>query len=296
MAYADGMKIVGIIVGGLIALFALPLIGIGVAIVGWVGDGDGLNIPIRGLDAPPKVIAIVSPTFSATTSDLPSQIRDSSVTFHVTPQAGSAPIFIGLAAAANVDRYLKGATTAQLENTGTPADTTAQTPAPQDVISGDGTQVQLHVTPGPRTHVPPPATRRFWIRQADSATGDITLKVADLDGKDLRVVVMRTDGRPGMAVDASMKFHVPFLPTVGWWMLGIGLAIAAVGVGLMIWMIILLGRPRRRPLEPAATAPAAPAPTAPTTPSQAAPAADTTARPAVDTTPAPPPTDDAPAD
>ena len=276
------MKIVGIIIGGLITLFALPILAIGIGIVGWIGDGSGLAIPLNGLDAPKKVVAIVSPEFSVKAQDIPSQVGDASVTFRVSPQAGSAPIFIGLAAAKDVNRYLRNVTIAHVEATDSTAGGSAQAPNPTDIASGDGTDVQLVVEPGKRTRVAAPATKDFWIRQADSATGDITLTLADLEGKDVRVVVMRTDGKPGMAVDASMTFRAPILKTVGWWVLGIGIVLGLIGVGLLLWMIVLLARPKQVPSAATSTDSAPPAPVT----------ADDD-RPAVDTAPVPP---DAPAD
>ena len=284
------MKIVGIIIGGLITLFALPFLAVGIGIVGWIGDGSGLNIPLNGMDAPPKVVAIVSPEFSVKASDIPSQVRDASVTFHVTPKAGGAPIFVGVAPTKDIDRYLRNVTIAHVSTLDQGASGTAQAPSATDVASGDGTEVKLVVEPGKRTRVAPPTAKQFWVRQADSATGDITLTLADLEGKDVRVVVMRTDGKPGLAVNASMRFHAPILKTIGWWVLGIGIVIGLVGIGLIIWMIVLLGRPKKlSPTTPAATpvamdaaAPAA----APTTPAADAPAVDTTP-------PPPPPGDDA---
>jgi hypothetical protein len=287
------MKIVGIIIGGLIALFALPFLATGIGIVGWIGDGSGLNIPLNGLNAPKKVVAIVSPEFSVKASDIPSQVSDASVTFHVTPKAGGAPIFIGLAPAKDINRYLRNVTIAHVATLEQGASGTAQAPSATDVASGDGTDVQLVVEPGKRTRVAPPAAKQFWVRQADSATGDITVTLADLEGNDVRVVVMRNDGKPGLAVNASMSFHAPILKTVGWWVLGIGIALGLIGVGLIIWMIVLLGRPKKLPpTTPAATpmtteASAATPAAAPTTPAADAPAVDTTP-------PPPPPGDDAP--
>jgi hypothetical protein len=275
------MKIVGIIIGGLIALFALPFLAVGIGIVGWIGDGSGFNIPLNGLNAPKKVVAIVSPEFSVKASDIPSQVRDASVTFHVTPKAGGAPIFVGVAPAKDLNRYLRNVTIAHVSTLDQGASGTAQAPSATDVASGDGTEVQLVVEPGKRTRVAPPTAKQFWVRQADSATGDITVTLADLEGKDVRVVVMRNDGKPGLAVDASMSFQAPILKTIGWWILGIGLVIGLVGIGLIIWMIVLLGRPKR--VAPAAA------------PTDSTPTAFVTAdddRPAVDTAPAPP---DAPA-
>ncbi len=284
------MKIVGIVFGGLLTLIALPFLAIGIGIVGWLGDGSGLEIPLNGLNAPKKVVAIVSPEFSIKANDIPSQVADATVTFRVTPKPGGAPVFVGLAAAKDVDRYLRNVTIAHLEPAGTSADGSPQAPDPQGIAAGDGTEVRLVVEPGRRKRVAAPATKDFWVRQADSTTGDITLSVADLEGKDVRVVVMRTDGRPGMAVDASLKFRAPILKTIGWWTLGIGLVIGLLGVGLIIWMIVLLGRPKKLPVAPAATG----APTAADTAS-APPAAPATPPAAVDTAPdVPPPGDDAP--
>ena len=72
--------------------------------------------------------------------------------------------------------------------------------------------------------------------------------------RDVRVVVLRDDGRPGLAVDASMRFSVPFLSTVGWWALGIGSALGLLGLGLIIWMIVLLSRSKRPPAATSTTA------------------------------------------
>ena len=250
------MKIVGIIIGGLITLFALPFLAVGIGIVGWIGDGSGLNIPLNGMDAPPKVVAIVSPEFSVKASDIPSQVRDASVTFHVTPKAGGAPIFVGVAPAKDINRYLRNVTIAHVSTLDQGASGTAQAPSATDVASGDGTEVKLVVEPGKRARVAPPAAKQFWVRQADSATGDITLTLADLEGKDVRVVVMRNDGKPGLAVNASMRFHAPILKTIGWWVLGIGIVIGLGGIGLIIWLIVLLGRPKTlSPTTPAATRP-----------------------------------------
>lgn len=291
------MKVVGIIIGGLIALVALPFLAIGIGIVGWIGDGSGLDIPLNGMDAPKRVVAIVSPEFSVKAEDIPSQVRDASVTFHVTPKPGGAPIFIGLAPAKDVKRYLRNVTIAHLETADSGSGGSPQPPDPQAIAAGDGTQVRLVEEPGKRTHVAPPARKTFWIRQADSATGDITLTLADLEGKDVRVVVMRTDGRPGMAVNASLKLHAPILKRVGWWALGIGLIIGLLGVGLIIWMIVLMGRPKKLPVAPAATAPPTSADpvSAPPAEASAPPASPATPPPAVDTAPdVPPPGDDAP--
>lgn len=251
------MKILGIVIGGLIMLVALPFLVVGIVLVGYVGDGSGIDIPLNGLRVPPKVIAVISPEFSIAAKDVPSQVSDASVTFHITPQPGSAPLFVGLGPSRDVKRYLRGATTAHLElsDTGSGQGGGGQTPDPQAVAAGDGIDMKLQVDPGRRKHVAPPATRKFWIRQADSASGDITVGLRDITGRNLRVVVLRTDGKPGIAVDASVRVRIPLLGTVGWYVLGIGLVGSAIGFCLVIWMIVLMGRPKKLPLAAGSTPP-----------------------------------------
>ncbi|MGI9116893.1 MAG: hypothetical protein ACR2JV_04570 [Gaiellales bacterium] len=268
------MRIVGIIIGALIVLVSLPFVFMGIGMVAWLGDGSGLDIPLKGLNAPPKVVAIVSPEFSVKAQDIPSQLRDASATLHVTPQAGTAPLFIGLAPSQDVKRYLKGATIAhpevkQTSGTGSASGSSdgGGAPDPQAIAMGDGAELQLTVDPGRRRKVAPPKTRAFWIRTADSASGDITVSLADLEGRNVRVVVMRADGKPGIAVDATLHFHAPILRTAGFIVLLIGLVILAIGAGLIV---LLARRGRRTPAAAAAPPDAGDAPAVDTAP----PAAD----------------------
>ena len=85
-----------------VILIALPPVLIG---IGAIAVGSGFDVPLEGMTAPPKAVAIVSPEFTLKSADLPSQVRDASVTLRVTPTDGSAPLFIGLAASEDVKRY-----------------------------------------------------------------------------------------------------------------------------------------------------------------------------------------------
>mgnify|MGYP006278758537 CR=1 FL=1 len=246
------MRIVGYIVGAFLVVIALPfvLIGIGAIIV-----GGGFDVPLKGMTAPPKVVAVVSPEFSVKSADLPSQVRDASVTLKVTPTTGGAPLFVGLAKSADVKRYLRNTTIAHPDlpkdanGNGTPPD-------PQTVIAGDGISMNLTIEPGKRKRVAPPETKAFWIRQADTASGAIPLSIADLDGKDVRVVVMRADGKPGMAFDATATIHVPVVRPIGFAVLAGGIIVIVLGAGLIV---LLATRKRKAPPAVPPAAPDAPA-------------------------------------
>ena len=246
------MRIVGYIFGAFLVVIALPflIIGIGAVIV-----GGGFDVPLKGMTAPPKVVAVVSPEFTLKAADLPSQVRDASVTLKVTPAADGAPLFVGLASSADVKRYLRNTTIAHPEP---PKDANGNgaPPDPQTVIAGDGISMDLTVEPGKRTHVAPPGKKTFWIRQADSASGAIPLSIADLDGKDVRVVVMRADGKPGMAFDATAVIHVPIVRPIGFAVLAGAIIVIALGAGLIV---LLATRKRKTPPAAPPAAPDAPA-------------------------------------
>jgi len=290
------MRVFGIIVGALIALSGIAPVLAGVGIVGYLKDGTGLEIPIKGFEAPKRAVAIVSPTFSLDTNDLPSEVSDSAILLTITPPPGEGPLFIGLGPATAVNRYLRRASIARVEQTdeGASADGSATAPNPQDALQ-DGVPVRLVLDPGPRTSVPPPATRKFWTRTVTNDSGEITLTAADLQGTDLRVVVMRADGKPGIAADASLRFRIPILVTIGWVSLITGLVTIAIGVGLIL--LIVLRKQKPPVVTTDSTTPDADAPVpAAATPAVAEPATTPAAepRPAVDTAFPTAPDDNAP--
>lgn len=279
------MRVFGIIVGALIALCGIAPVLAGVGIVGYLKDGTGIEIPIKGFEAPKRAVAIVSPTFSLDTSDLPSEVSDSAILLTITPPPGEGPLFIGLGPATAVNRYLRRASIARVEQTdeGASADGSATAPNPQDALQ-DGVPVRLVLDPGPRTSVPPPATRKFWTRTVTNDSGEITLSAADLQGTDLRVVVMRADGKPGIAADASLRFRIPILVTIGWVSLITGLVMIAIGVGLILLIVLRKQKPPVVTTDDTTPDADAPVPAA-ATPAVAEPATTPAAepRPAVDT-------------
>ena len=278
------MRIVGYIVGGLIILFGLTPLLLGIGIVGYVRDLEPLEIPLKGFEAPPEAVAVVSPEFSIDAADIPSELQNARLILQVTPAAGSGPLFIGLAPAVDLQRYLRNAPIATLEpvdealpggDAGASGTGGAETgPDPQVVLEGvqDGIDVDLVLEPGGRKKVAPPATRQFWTRTVEiEQDGRIEVSLADLQGEAVRVVVMRQDGRPGIATDAALRFKVPIVMTAGWVLLVIGLI--SVGIGALIIVLIAV-RDTSGSGGPAAGAPA-PAAGGPPPPAGPAPAVDT---------------------
>ena len=260
--YSRPVRIVGYIVGGLVVLFGLTPLLLGLGIVGYVRDLEPLEIPLQGFEAPPEAIAVVSPEFGIDAADIPSQLADARVFLQLRPTAGSSPLFIGLAPSADIQRYLRNAPIATLETTeasiapatGSAADT-APGPEPQVLLRDvqDGVDVDLVLQPGAKRKVQPPASRAFWTRQVEVAgDGRIELSLADLEGDDVRIVVMRQDGRPGIATDALVRFKVPIVMSAGWVLLVVGLL--SVGIGALIIVLIAALGGRSAPPPPSAPA------------------------------------------
>ncbi len=246
------MRIFGIIVGVLIALTGLPLLLGGIGLVAWVGDGSGIKIPLKGFTAPPSAVAIILPAFSIKATDLPSQVRDAALILSITPTAGDGPLFLGIAPATKINRYLRNASTARLETSGTQTNGENQPPNPQQALT-DGVDVKLVLVPGKRKLVPTPTAMQFWTRSVlVDDSGEITLTPDDLSGKNARAVVMRADGKPGIAADATVHFRVPFLTTIDWYLLLIGFVVMGLGIGLILLIVL------RKPKQPDDTAPGDP--------------------------------------
>ena len=298
------MRIVGYVLGGLIILIGLPplLIGLGMAV--WLGDGSGLEVPLRGFTAPPKAIAVVSPELGIKTEDLPAQVADASIDVRIVPPTGSAPLFVGVAEAAAVKRYLRRVPVARIE----PVDASGQPlggdgggnggassgggPDPQTVVT-DGLRVRLVLDPGRRTKVALPARQTFWLKTvAPDANGVVHLSLRELSGRNVRIVIMREDAKPGIAAQAAVQLHVPILRTAGLIVLLAGAAIVALGV-LLIVLIARRGRRRAAAAAAPDTTPTAEEVTAPAAAEPADGAGEVEATPTEAASAEPPPDDPA---
>ena len=127
--------------------------------------------------------------------------------------AGGRPVFVGVARAADVDRYLAGAAT-------------------DEVTSFDAGPFRCRspsARPSRRDRRPaPPGRQSFWVARGsgrDSAAVDWKVR----DG-DYRVVVMNADGSRGVVTRSKFGAAVPYPPWVGLGVLIAGLVLTAGGV------------------------------------------------------------------
>jgi hypothetical protein len=129
--------------------------------------------------------------------------------------AGETPVFVGLAASADVDRWLGGVA--------------------HDVVR-DVTVRPLDAAytrhPGRLVQAPAPAAQPFWVEQA-SGTGAQTLSWS-LTAGTWTVVVANADGTPGVDVRAEVAAELPHLGAVALGLLALGAAALAAGLVLVV--------------------------------------------------------------
>jgi hypothetical protein len=135
-------------------------------------------------------------------------------TLKVSVSDSDQPVFVGIGPAADVDRYLAGATVQTVSDFDL-------WPLQLDTETREGTQ-----QPGS------PLDETFWVAQSDSATSAATSWKID-DGS-YRVVVMNVDGSPGVDVDGSLSVRVPLLGAITVGSLAGGALLVVIGVSLLV--------------------------------------------------------------
>jgi hypothetical protein len=128
------------------------------------------------------------------------------IRIRITSSGPSGPLFAGIAATGDVDRYLGGVS--------------------YTTVNGHD------VTDHPGTRVPAaPAAALPWAARVQG-TGNLTLTWAVRDG-DWTVVVMNTDSRPGLSVRAESGISALAPPWLATELLAVGL-LAGVAAGILI--------------------------------------------------------------
>jgi hypothetical protein len=272
--YRAPMRIVAIVIGALLLVVALPSALTGLGLVGGVGDGSRFDIPIAEVQAPAEVVAVSSPEIDLTGITVPSWLADTTITLDVDGPVAGEPLFGGIASAGDVAAYLDGAAVATVD--------VVEDASGSIQVDGDGLALRYDVTAGSES-LPVPGDQDFWIDSSED--GRLRIALGDLSGRRTVLVLMRADGRPGIAGDIEGSLRSPLLWTVGIVLFIGGLIGSAIGI-----VLILVGVLRKGETRPPAASNAA-GPTGLREPDTAggSPAVDTgpppTGTPAVDTRP-----------
>jgi hypothetical protein len=161
-------------------------------------------------------------------SGAPSVLGQARIEVEATVRGGERGIFVGVAAAHDVERYLTGA----------------------DVDLATDVRFQpFRLTTRHQSGagvVPAPGTQGFWLARAEADSGTARLSWPVRDG-DYRIVFMNADGSSAVDMDARFALVVPSALRVSLIVLATGLATALLG-GIMLTLGLL--SPSNRPRSP----------------------------------------------
>jgi hypothetical protein len=132
----------------------------------------------------------------------------------LTVTGSDRPVFVGVGPAADVDRYLAGASVETVD----------------DIETGPF-HLETTVRSG-AARLAPPVDQDFWVARSSGATSAATSWHLH-DGR-YRVVVMNADGTPGIHADAKFGLHVPWLTPVAVTALGGGAAVLMAGLAVLV--------------------------------------------------------------
>lgn len=219
-------RILLIVFGSLLGLLGLALAGGGGTILvvnETMRDGEGF-FHTRTETFATATRALRSEDLSIV--DGPADLLDgdfATIRLRVTPNGTTAPIFVGIGRASDVDAYLGGV-------------------AQEEVVDIDLDPFQVESTRTIGTRTPPaPASQTFWATQA-SGSGTQTVRW-DVRSGDWSIVVMNADASPGVRFDANAGARISHLAWIGGGILAGGLLILAGA----ITMIVAGARGRRTP-------------------------------------------------
>lgn len=203
-----------------------------------------------GCVVPGALIATVAGTDNTLSSDFhaigtatPALVSETARISDATPAGGSAvpgttlritgrsdeELFLGVARASDVDRYLDGVAVEQVQDL-------ELTPYRMDTLRRDG-----------ELRAEPPVEQDFWVA---SASGRSPTLVWPVEEGDYRIVIMNADGSPGVFGEAQFGLQIRGLFGIGLGWVIAALLVAAVGIVLLI-----LGIRHKTPKHPTVAAP-----------------------------------------
>jgi len=239
-----------IVVGIVLLVIAVPVVIAGTVLLAMFGSRGDLRTGPHQVTVPGRAL-ISSVAGIENSADVREFLGNSRLEIEATARSAGHGVFVGVAPAAAVDRYLAGADV--------------------DVIR-DFDLAPFTLTTDRRpgsAAVAAPGAQDFWVARAEAPAGVASLTWTVMEG-DYRVVIMNADATPAVDVDGTFGVVIPRAFGLSMAVLVTGLVMGVLGVALLLVGLLQRGRPT----PPAPTAPAAarppvagpvPAQTAPTT-------------------------------
>jgi hypothetical protein len=202
---------VAIWLGAAVALFGAVVAIAGGALFALFGSDGVLRTDRHALSTPTS--ALVSKTASIDSADSIDDLGNTRIRIDARA-AGGQPVFVGVARATDVERYLAGAATDEV--------TDFNAGPFRSSFNIDRERHAGHVIPAA------PGAQSFWVaRSSGRDRAVVNWKVRD---GDYRAVVMNADGSRGVATRSTLGIDVPWIPGVAIGILVAGLLLTAGGV------------------------------------------------------------------
>jgi hypothetical protein len=209
--------IAALVIGALLGFVALVLLGVGgTGMWAYLAKRDGgyATTSVQNFSTAGSALA-TTPTElgSSGVGWLYSPTLLGEVRIRVTPVSAEAPLFVGIAPSADVDRYLAGV---------------------DRTVINDFWDEDVEPVAGGRARSAP-AAQDFWVASS-SGTGTRSVVWKPSDGT-WTVVVMNADARPGLDIGADLGARVPALPWIALGLLVAGVVFMAGAVLLIVGAI-----------------------------------------------------------
>ena len=213
-----------LVIGAIVALLAMGAIAAGGAML-WADqtqrDSAGYLSVTEEFDT--ATHALVAEDIDFRADGGPNELYPSSILDKARIEAtglNGGPIFVGIARAADVDRYLSSTGYASVDDLGR-------------------SSVITHAGGAPATA---PTDETFWVA---SATGQgPQMFTWDVREGTWTAVVMNADGSAGVSVETRVGARVPSLGWISGGVLGVGVLLLLAGAGLVALAVYRAGRPR----------------------------------------------------
>jgi hypothetical protein len=209
-----------LIIGAVIMVSGLLTAISGGALLALFGTGNVLSSGSHLVSTPTTALVADMGTITDTTGF---EYITGTPTVHLSADSfGGEPVFVGIAPADDVTRYLSGAAIDRISDFDL-------SPFHLGTVGRDGAQV-----------VGAPGAQNFWVASAQSATG-ADLDWAIQDGH-YQLVIMNADGTANVHTTASVGVSLP--NSAGLWILVIGIGGVFIVIGGIV-MAIGAGRPAK---------------------------------------------------
>ncbi|MEM9606093.1 MAG: hypothetical protein AAGA99_01650 [Actinomycetota bacterium] len=207
------MKILAGLLGGLVAIVGVGLLIGGVVIRTAVGSNGEIGSDVQLFGTPSR--GFVTRTLDlGGVEDLPFLSLDElDLTLDVA--ASRAETFVGVGPASDVDAYLDGVDVERIRS------------FELDPFALDTERTGGDVVPAP------PLSLDFWTTSV-VVTGEPLALDIDLSQSNQRLVIMNADGSPDVSIEADVVVELPFLSTLAWILIVVGLLLLVAGIAIIV--------------------------------------------------------------